>query len=383
MSKKLLDSSGNPLVRTTDFEGQLQELCDEVKTMITMGNENDAIDLLQPNYEAVEEQMDSGARGIGQAATLDVIALGYIAIGDLKMVGSLLDMDLWTIFRVDTVQAVVVLVRAILNIFFNVHKGADSEDLVVPLLGLDNLLMKKGKAKDTENPFIGILNVYTKLCGENAGRVGMAMCSLAHVKCGKGNAYETIQLYRNALQVLKDSKCMPLDDNVMEKMRIDLAELLLHLVGSFVEAKRLLRRSLQIMLKTVGPDDQSITFSMLHLAITLHDLNQYAEAEQVALEVLCISEKAFGKESLPVSEAVDCLVSIQTKLGKDNIELLELLKRVLAIQEKAFGYESKEVIQTLNKIVFYLDKMGMRDDKFPMQRRLSMLRTKYKHMVQY
>ncbi|KAI7985325.1 Membrin-12 [Camellia lanceoleosa] len=44
-----------------------------------------------------------------------------------------------------------------------------------------------------------------------------------------GNADEGSQLYRNALQVLTDSKCMPLDDNVMEKM-IDLPELL-HLVG--------------------------------------------------------------------------------------------------------------------------------------------------------
>ncbi|THF96045.1 hypothetical protein TEA_010812 [Camellia sinensis var. sinensis] len=45
-----------------------------------------------------------------------------------------------------------------------------------------------------------------------------------------GNADEGSQLYRNALQVLTDSKSMPLDDNVMEKM-IDLPELL-HLVGS-------------------------------------------------------------------------------------------------------------------------------------------------------
>ncbi|KAF5947516.1 hypothetical protein HYC85_013473 [Camellia sinensis] len=91
-SKKLLDSSRNPFEGTTDFEEQLQELFDEVKTMIKMGNENDAIDLLQANYEAVKEQMDAGARGIEQAATLDVIALEYIAIGNLKMVGSLLDM---------------------------------------------------------------------------------------------------------------------------------------------------------------------------------------------------------------------------------------------------------------------------------------------------
>ncbi|KAL6972110.1 hypothetical protein U1Q18_031796 [Sarracenia purpurea var. burkii] len=72
-----------------------------------------------------------------------------------------------------------------------------------------------------------------------------------------------------------------------------------------------------------------------------------------------------------------------TKLEKDDAELLQLLKRVLAIQEKAFGCESEEIMQTLKKIVFYLNKLGMRDEKFPLQRRLSMLRIKYKDMVQY
>lgn len=41
---------------------------------------------------------------------------------------------------------------------------------------------------------------------------------------------EAIQLYRNALRIIEDSKYMALDDNMMEKMRIDLAELL-HAVG--------------------------------------------------------------------------------------------------------------------------------------------------------
>jgi len=35
--------------------------------------------------------------------------------------------------------------------------------------------------------FCRILTLYKKLYGENDGRVGMAMCSLAHVKCAKGN----------------------------------------------------------------------------------------------------------------------------------------------------------------------------------------------------
>lgn len=35
--------------------------------------------------------------------------------------------------------------------------------------------------------FIRILSIYTKLYGSNDGRVGMAMCSLAHALCAKGN----------------------------------------------------------------------------------------------------------------------------------------------------------------------------------------------------
>lgn len=69
---------------------------------------------------------------------------------------------------------------------------------------------------------------------------------------------------------------------------------------NFVEAERLLRTSLEIMMKTVGPDDQSITFPMLQLGVTLYQLNRDEEAEKLVLEVLRIREKAFGKDSLPV-----------------------------------------------------------------------------------
>ncbi|XP_057472742.1 uncharacterized protein LOC130761262 [Actinidia eriantha] len=485
-STKLLDNSRDTLEEPSDFERQLGELFDKVKTMIKMGNKKDAINLLQANYEAVKEQLDAGARGIEEAAMLDIIALGYMAIGKLKRVGSLLDLlnevidglkddeplldsilthmgsmysslgkfeksvlayrrsleiseseygksstflvvPLLGMAKVlgsmgRATQAVNVYRRVIT--ILELSKGAESRDLVVPLLSLGNLLIKEGRAMDAESPFLRILNIYKKLYGENDGRVGMAMSSLARVQCAKGNADEAIQLYRDAIQILKDSKYMPLDDNIMERMRIELAQVL-HIVGrgnegrellgeclfiaekykgkehpslvphlvnlatsysnskNFVEAERLLRRSLQIMLKTVDSDDQSITFPMLNLAVTLHNLHQYAEAEELALEVLRIREKAFGKESIPVGEALDCLVSIQTKLEKDDTELLEHLKRVLAIQERKFGHESEEVMMTLEKVIFFLDKLGMRDEKFPLRRRLSLLRTKYENMVRY
>jgi hypothetical protein len=90
-SKTVADSSSKPSDGVKDFERQLQELFDEVKMMIKMGNKNDAMDLLQANYEFVKEQINAGSSGIEEAATLDIIDLGYMAIGDLKSVGFILN----------------------------------------------------------------------------------------------------------------------------------------------------------------------------------------------------------------------------------------------------------------------------------------------------
>ncbi|PWA51438.1 tetratricopeptide repeat (TPR)-like superfamily protein [Artemisia annua] len=470
-----------------DFEKNLEELFSEIKSMIQMGNKGDAIDLLEANYEAVREQMVAGGKGVEEAATLDVIALGYMAIGDFKMVESvlnklneivhdlsddepLLDSILTHMGSMHSAlgrfeksmlsykRALQILERnhgsnstslvmpllgmgkalgsagratKAIDIYHRTisilesNLGAESKELVVPLTALGNLLLNEGKAEDAENAFTRIVGIYTQLYGKDDERVGMAMCSLANAKCAKGDAEAAIKLYRNALHVLENLESMNLDDGILEKTRIDLAELL-HVVGrenegrelleeclsitkkykgeedpsfvthltnlatsysrskNYVEAERLLRSSLQIMERIVGHDDDpSITFVMLQLAVTLYNLKQDEEAEQMALEVLRIREKAFGDASLPVGEALDCLICIQNRIGRDDGEILELLKRNLNIQEKAFGNESEQVIGTLKKILFYMDKLGIKDQKFPFQRRLSLLRNKFKEQVQY
>lgn len=38
-------------------------------------------------------------------------------------------------------------------------RGAESEDLVVPLFGLGNLLIKEGRATDAENSFIRLVSI--------------------------------------------------------------------------------------------------------------------------------------------------------------------------------------------------------------------------------
>ncbi|KAL0542493.1 hypothetical protein IC582_022607 [Cucumis melo] len=469
-----------------ELEVQLEELLNEVRMMTMSGRKNDAVELLQANYEVVKEQMESGAVGIEQAALLDIVALGYLTVGDLKFVASVLDIlnkvvdsltdgepfldsvllhmgsmystlkkfeksvsaykraidimekkfgedssflitpilgmakVLGTIGRAG--KAVECYNRAIS--LLESRRGFENEDLVIPLFSLGNLMLKEGKGKDAETCFARIVNIYKKLYGEKNGKVGMAMYSLANAKYARGEADEAVTLYRRALEIIKDSNDMAVDDSTTEKMRIDLAELL-HVLGrgnegrelleecllinerlkgkehpssvkhlvnlaasysrskNYVEAERLLRIGLDIMIKAVGSDDQSITVPMLDLAVTLYNLKQDDEAEQLALEVLRIRENAFGKDSLPVGEALDCLVSIQSRLGKDESELLKLLKRILRIQEREFGDDGEEVIDTLKKIAFCMEKLGMKDEKFLLQKRLSMLRMKFKNQMQY
>ncbi|KAG2280707.1 hypothetical protein Bca52824_051927 [Brassica carinata] len=460
-----------------EFEMELQELFNEVKAMVKIGKERDAMDLLRANYVAVKEEIDSGLKGIQQSALLDIIALGYMAVGDLKPVPALLDMIIKIVDKLndsepllDSVLMHVGSMYSTLGMFENAllahqravsileitygddntllvtpllglaksygsygkankaisvyertvtilerSRGSESEDLVVPLFSLGKLLLKEGKADEAEAPFTRILNIYKKTYGEKDGRVGMAMCSLANAKCTKGEADGAVDLYKSALRIIKESNYMDIDNSILENMRIDLAELL-HFVGrgnegrelleecllinekyrgknnpsmathlmnlaasysrsnNYVEAERLLRTCLEIMEKSVGSEDQSITFPMLNFAVTLSQLNRYNEAEQVALKVLRIREKAFGKESLPVGEALDCLVSIQVRLGRDDGEVLGLLKRVLVIQEKEFGSSAEELIITLQKIVHFLEKLEMKDEKFKFRRRLALLR---------
>ncbi|CAN1731601.1 nphp3 [Linum perenne] len=429
-TKPFPGESSNQSDGADNFHVQLKELFDEIKLMIKMGRKRNARDLLQANYELVKEQIGGGAKGIEQAATLDIVALGHLLLGDLKIVGKsstflvspLLGMAKGLASVKSTKKAVEIYHRAIH--ILESSSGAESEDLIVPLFALGNLLVKEGNATDAETPFLRILSIYSKLYGENDGRVGMAMASVAHAKCASGKTEEAIDLYKSALQILKCGSHVTIDDGVVEKMKIDLAELL-HVVGrgkegrelleecllitekskgkehpssvphllnlatsysqskNYVEAERLLRTSLEIKRRNGNPEDPSITFPMLQLAVTLYQLKRDEEAEQLALDALHIRQKAFGNNSMPAGEAMDCLVCIQSRLGKAESELLEMLQRVLKIQETNFGVGSEKIMPTLKKIVFYLDKLGRKDEKLLMQRRLSALKNKFKQMVHY
>ncbi|KMZ66141.1 hypothetical protein ZOSMA_2G01530 [Zostera marina] len=463
-----------------DFEKQLEELFTEIMNMLRIGNRNDALYLLQANHQAVKEQISSGIKTIEQAAILDVVALGYVAYGDQEILDNLLRMlsgivdnlkdheqpldsilihmgsMYTTLGRFDEAMRMYGRSLEILEHFFgkqspflvmgllgkakvlkstgrvteaidtyhqtvNIlekNRGTESEELVIPLFALGDLQIDEGMVLEAEYSFKRIYTIYSKSYGENDGRVGMALCSLAHAVFAKGNLEEAISMYRKGLDIIKDSKYLHPNDDDLVKMKVDLAELL-HIAGrnqegrelleeclliaekckgedhpslvthiinlatshshskNLAEAERLLRVGLRLISKTVGVKDQSITVPMLHLAIVLYNLKRDKEAERYALEALNIREEAFGMQSLPVAEALDCVISIQMRLEKDDSDLLAQLKRLLSIQENELGYDNEDVMMTLKKIVFFLDKMCKKEEILPIKRRLTLLQNKY------
>ncbi|KAI8025035.1 hypothetical protein LOK49_LG02G02503 [Camellia lanceoleosa] len=118
-------------------------------------------------------------------------------------------------------------INTICFLTINVIENADSGHPVLPMgyapMGhiLHNELMKY----NPKNPYWSNRDRFVLSVRHGC----MLQYALLHLA---GNADEGSQLYRNALQVLTDSKCMPLDDNVMEKM-IDLPNSL-HLVGRVI-----------------------------------------------------------------------------------------------------------------------------------------------------
>lgn len=89
---KVLDDLNTNVDSLDDLERQLQELFVEIKTMLAKGNKNDAMCLLQANYEMVKEQVNCGSKGIEQAALLDILALGYMGADEVSKLERVLHM---------------------------------------------------------------------------------------------------------------------------------------------------------------------------------------------------------------------------------------------------------------------------------------------------
>ncbi|KAL2650605.1 hypothetical protein R1flu_018733 [Riccia fluitans] len=275
--------------------------------------------------------------------------------------------------------------------------GPDDEDLAAPLMHLGSSLMEDGRLDEAEMTIQRALNLTERSVGGADGKYGVAACVLAQVKSSKGEFDAAVDLFKKGLQVIEDSPDFKDSENdeSIDAVRLDLAALLNvlgrtdemneilsktnlksktmleyyasqqveHLeklaehyaeIGELKKSEAALRRSLQLLMSSVGPDAPQVSIILQLLAQLLHGQpDRQEEAEPLARECLRIREKAFGKDHISVGEACSFLASILHEDDRDE-EAADLMYRVVDIQEKEFGADNPDLEQALDVLSMLL-----------------------------
>jgi tetratricopeptide (TPR) repeat protein len=88
--------------------------------------------------------------------------------------------------------------------------------------------------------------------------------------------------------------------------------------GKYSEAEPLLKRSLVIREKVLGPDHPDVAISLNNLANLYSDQGKYSEAEPLLKRSLAKREKAFGPKHPDVAAVLENMAACCKKLGKKN-----------------------------------------------------------------
>jgi tetratricopeptide (TPR) repeat protein len=143
----------------------------------------------------------------------------------------------------------------------------------------------------------------------------------------------------------------------------------------YAEAEPLLRRSLAIYERTLGPDDPAVATSLNSLARLYHDEGRYAEAEPLVRRSLGIREKALGPGDPALAASQISLATLYQAEGR-YAEAEPLLKRALAIIEKTHGSDDAELANNLSRLASLYQDEGRYSEAEPLLKRSLAIREK-------
>jgi len=115
------------------------------------------------------------------------------------------------------------------------------------------------------------------------------------------------------------------------------------------EAEPLLRRSLAISEKVLGPEAPDVATSLNNLALLYRAQGQYEKAAPLHERALAIWEQALGPEHPHVATSLNNLAGLYDNQGQYG-KAEPLYERALAIREKALGPEHPDVATSLNNL---------------------------------
>ncbi|KAL3681915.1 hypothetical protein R1sor_024871 [Riccia sorocarpa] len=389
-------------------EKELEELYEEVGRMIEEGDEENARDVIEANYEAVLEQLEEGICGVEQGAMLDILAQLYMDMGDFECAEVLLDQakellddirsphklldnvlehvgSMYTgigkpeeglpfYLRSLSIQEGVygmdspLLVRTILGLaktYRDLEDGSksieqyqralvlsessrtqNSEVIILILTHLGHTLLEEDRLQEAEMTLRRAVMVTENAYGARDGRVGVATCALARAKSGGGEIDEAVRLFQRGLQLMEDCPRFSPEDPVVESVRTDLAEIL-NVIGRETEAQALWEENLRVKERELGKNDVQLVPHLNNLATSYAHSQLFDKCEPLLRRSLKLMTNHFGPKAPQISIALELLATALHHLGR-GFEAEPLAREALAIREAHYGPDHPNTGQACN-----------------------------------
>jgi tetratricopeptide (TPR) repeat protein len=170
--------------------------------------------------------------------------------------------------------------------------------------------------------------------------------------------------YRAAAASFRQALAMRGDDAVlMSRLAMSLREL-----AEWTEAEPLMRRTLDIVEKSFGPQHPKVSAALNSLALLLEDTNRLAEAEPLLRRSLAIDERSPGSQTPEVAADLNNLAALLVATNR-LAEAEPLMRRALAIDEKSFGLQDPRLAAPLANLASLLLATNRAAEAEPLLRR--------------
>ena len=143
---------------------------------------------------------------------------------------------------------------------------------------------------------------------------------------------------------------------------------LLQATSRLSEAEPLMRRVIEILELSLGPDHPNVATSLNNLALLLQDTNRLREAEPLMRRALAIDEQSFGPDHPNVAIRLNNLAQLLKATNRLS-EAVPLMRRALAIDEQSLGPDHPEVATDLNNLAQLLQDTNRLSEAEPLMRR--------------
>ncbi|KAI6366812.1 hypothetical protein MCOR32_007316 [Pyricularia oryzae] len=134
------------------------------------------------------------------------------------------------------------------------------------------------------------------------------------------------------------------------------------LPGKYEEAEKMLRETLALMEKVLGPENPSTFGGIDNLASVFnrqgkYEEGKYKEVKQMHRKILGLREKVLGPKNPATFANMDNLASVLYMQGKYE-KAEQMHRKILSLREKVLGSKSLATFTSMNNLALLLDSQG-------------------------